>query len=234
MRPRAGDVAAGDPGATASHARRRLVDLVTRRPTVSASRILCLVLGAVVSCRPAVGADFPQRRAGLWEVRSAGAEASGLPPSLHCIGEFADSANAHLDRSVGAKGSCTMGAFQRVGEAWVAESVCKEGRTTVTSKAIASGDFESEYRIDTVVSYESAGTTSRREDKEAVLARLIGPCPAGQRPGDIFIPNMGTLNMVDGTFRAAPAARRRAGPPPRPAASPSPPAASPSASPSNP
>lgn len=207
---------------------------MTRRLIVFVSEILLLALGVGVPWQPAAGADFPQRKAGLWEVRSAGAEASGLPPSLHCIGEFADNASAHLDRSVGTKGSCTMGAFQRVGEAWVAESVCKEGRTTVTSKAVASGDFENEYRIDTVVNYESAGAVSRREDKEAVLARLIGPCPAGQRPGDIYIPNMGTLNMVDGTFRAAPAPRRRANPPPRPAASRSQPAASPSAPPSNP
>lgn len=194
---------------TARTGRDRDIAVIPRMPR-RAWRALLFGAAAATIAAASVAADFPQRKAGLWEVRSAGAEASGLPPSLHCVGEFADSAGAHLDRQVGTKGSCTMGAFERVGDAWVAESVCKEGRTTVTSKAIASGDFENEYRIDTVVSHDTPGPGARREDREAVVARMIGPCPAGQRPGDMYIPGMGTLNMVDGTFRAAPPPRRRA------------------------
>lgn len=149
---------------------------------------------------------FPKRKPGLWEVRSTNSHALGLSATRYCIGEKTDHADGHLDRSAGAKGSCTMGAFKRAGSAWVAESVCRDGKVNVTSKAIASGDFESEYRIDTVVTYDPPLAGIKKEDKDAVHATFLGPCLASQRPGDMIIPGMGTLNMVDGTFRAEAAA----------------------------
>jgi hypothetical protein len=110
----------------------------------------------------------------------------------------------HLDRSSGAKGACSMGAFKRAGIAWVAESVCKEGKVNIISKAIASGDFDTEYRIDTIVTYDPPMGGVRKEDKEAVTAYYVGPCLPHQKAGDMMIPGMGTLNMIDGTFRAEP------------------------------
>ena len=148
--------------------------------------------------------DFPRRRPGLWEVRGVSAQAAGLPPTKFCVGDSTDTATSHLDRSVGERGACSLGAFRRAGSAWLAESVCREARTNVTSRAIASGDFDTEYRIDTVVTYDPPLAGVRREDKEAIVARHLGPCAPGQKPGDMVIPGMGTLNMVDGTFRAEP------------------------------
>ncbi len=108
-----------------------------------------------------------------------------------------------------------MGAFKRAGMSWVAESICKEGKVNIISKAVASGDFETEYRIDTVVNYDPPVAGIRKEDKDAILANFIGPCQSNQRAGDMVIPGMGTLNMIDGTFRAepaaAPTARKRRG-----------------------
>jgi len=173
---------------------------------------------AVAMALPAVAADpagHPKRRAGLWEVRSAGVDSIGMPPTRFCVGEQTDTARGHLDRSPGTRGSCSLGEFVRSGDAWVAESVCKEGRSTISSRAVASGDFENEYRIDTIVTHLTAGTATRREDRDAVLARYIGPCEAHQRPGDLVVPGMGTLNMDDGTFRAEPVARRRPAPVPQ-------------------
>lgn len=166
---------------------------------------VCLALACVAAATQArADDDFPKRRAGLWEVRSVGAQASGLPPTRFCVGDGTDSAQSHLDRSVGERGSCTLGAFRRAGEAWMAESVCREARTVVTSRAIATGDFERAYRIDTLVSYDPPLAGMRREDRDALEARWLGPCARGQKPGDIVVPGMGTLNMVDGTFRAQP------------------------------
>ncbi len=159
---------------------------------------------------------FPKRRTGLWEVRSVGAQAAGLPAMQYCVGEHTDTAASHLDRTPGVRGACTLGPFQRAGEAWLSESVCRESRTTVTSRAIASGNFDTEYRIDTLVTYDPPLGGVRREDKDAVAARWIGACATAQRPGDMIIPGMGTLNMTDGGFRPEPEPRpprRRAGGP---------------------
>ncbi len=178
-----------------------------KRPT--APRLGCALLAATLGGAFAVPeADaHPRRRAGLWEVRSVSTDSIGMPPTRYCVGEQTDSLRSHLDRQPGARGSCSHGEFLRAGDAWVAESVCREGRSTVTSRAIATGDFDAEYRIDTVV--VQAGGSARREDRDAIVARWLGPCEAGQRPGDLVVPGMGTLNMDDGAFRAEPA-------PPRP------------------
>jgi hypothetical protein len=146
---------------------------------------------------------FPKRRAGLWEIRVAGADALGMPPAHFCVGEFTDTAELHLDRAIGTRGSCSLGGFEPAGDAWVAESTCTEGSTTVTKVSVASGDFQTGYRIDTLVTQLLRGG-ARREDREAVVGTWIGPCEAGQRPGDLVIPGMGTLNMDDGTFEAEP------------------------------
>ena len=188
------------------------------RPTARALTMACLC--ASVGCgalptRASAQEDFPKRRAGLWEVRSVGAQASGLPPTRICVGEGTDTAQNHLDRSVGSRGSCTLGAFRRAGKAWLAESTCREGRTVVTSRSIATGDFEASYRIDTLVSYDPPLGGVRREDKDALEATWLGPCAQGQKPGDMVVPGMGTLNMLDGGFRAEPPARGRAAERPR-------------------
>ena len=151
-------------------------------------------------------AGFPKRKIGLWEVRSTGAQSHGLAPSRYCVGEKTDQPDAHLDRRAGTKGACSMGAFKRAGTAWVAESICKEGKVNIISKAVAVGDFESIYRIDTVVTYDPPVSGIRKEDKDAIEASYVGPCLPNQRAGDMMIPGMGTLNMIDGTFRAEPSA----------------------------
>lgn len=202
---------------------------MTRRADTVRPRVLRLRAGLVVlttaaaMALPAAAAEppgHPKRRAGLWEVRSAGIDSTGMPPTRFCVGEQTDHARSQLDRNPGTRGSCTLGEFVRSGDAWVAESICKEGRSTISSRAVASGDFENEYRIDTIVTHMTAGTATRREDRDAVLARFLGACEPHQRPGDLVVPGMGTLNMDDGTFRAEPVARRRPAPVPQAASPP--------------
>lgn len=169
--------------------------------------------GAVAPGPSGYALGHPRRRPGLWEIRSANGESLGMPPTRFCVGEQTDTPQMHLDRAAGDKGSCTIGPFKRVGINWVAETVCRDSRTTVISQSVASGDFLSEYRIDTLVFYSPPLPGNRREDKDAVTARYVGPCREGQRAGDLEVPGMGTLNMNDGSL--APEAGRN--PPARPA-----------------
>ena len=179
-----------------------------------ALRLLLLAQAGVLLSQGAIAADppaeFPRRKPGLWEVRAVAAQASGLPPTQHCIGDRSDNETSQLDRSVGNRGACSLGGFRRAGDAWLAESVCREGKSSAVSRAIATGDFEQQYRIDTLVTYDPPLGGVRREDREAVVARYLGPCASSQKPGDMVVPGMGTHNMIDGTFRAEPP------PPPQP------------------
>lgn len=144
---------------------------------------------------------YPRRRPGSWEIRSTANDNVGMPPTRFCVGDETDRPERHLDRVAGVKGSCTIGGFKRVGINWIAETVCKDNRTTVISQSVASGDFLSEYRIDTLVFYSPPLASGKREDKDSVTARYLGPCAPGQRPGDLQVPGMGTLNMTDGTLK---------------------------------
>ena len=140
-------------------------------------------------------------------MRSAGAQSAGVPLVRFCVGEATDTAAQHLDRVPGVRGSCSLGAFRRDGPSWIAESVCRDSRSTASSRAVASGDFVTTYRIDTQVRYEPPLGGVRAEDRDSVAAKRLGDCAAGQRPGDMLIPGMGTLNMTDGHFRPEPAPR---------------------------
>jgi hypothetical protein len=172
---------------------------------------LCMALdlfGLGVSPVRAAELEFPKRKSGLWEIRSTGAQANGLAPTRYCVGEATDRADQHLDRATGTRGACTLGAFRKAGEGWLAESVCRESKTVVRSRALATGNLTDNYRIDTVVSYDPPLAGTRREDREAVVATYLGDCLAGQKPGDMVIPGMGTLNMVDGHFKGEAAPTR--------------------------
>ena len=144
---------------------------------------------------------FPKRKEGLWELKTVGLQATGMPATKFCVGEKTDHAGHALDRVEAVKGSCKFGAFKPAGEAWRAESTCKEGKRVVTSTSIASGDFQAFYRIDTSVIYEPALAGIKKEDKDALEGRYLGPCLTGQKPGDSVVPGMGTLNMQDGSFK---------------------------------
>lgn len=145
--------------------------------------------------------DYPRRKPGLWEIRNSAGQQLGLAPVHFCVGPQTDTPEQHLDRKVGKRGACRLGAFRRVGITWVADSVCRDSHTTVVSQSTVAGDFQTHYRIDTVVLYSPPLANNRREDHEFTEARWLRTCPAGQKPADLTIPGMGVLNMLDGGLR---------------------------------
>jgi hypothetical protein len=170
--------------------------------------LIAAVLLSLGAASPSLAnSDFPKRKEGLWELKTVGLQATGMPATQFCVGDKTDQIDHALDRVAANKGSCKFGAFKRAGEAWLAESICKEGKRIVTSRSVASGDFEGFYRIDTNVIYEPPLGGVKREDKDALEGRHLGPCLPGQKPGDSVVPGMGTLNMHDGTFKPEPEPR---------------------------
>jgi hypothetical protein len=168
--------------------------------------LLLFALPLAANAQTANSADtensFPKRKAGLWQIKAVGLEQAGMPPTLFCVGEVTDTQTQHLDRKPGVLGSCTMGSFKQAQGGWLAESICKDSRTTVKSQAVLTGDLNLEYRIDTVVTYLPPIAGTRKTDQDSLVAKFMGACAAAQKPGDLVVPGMGTLNLNDGTFRA--------------------------------
>ncbi len=153
---------------------------------------------------------YPKRKAGLWEVKTTAGQAAGLPPTLFCVGAETDNEKVQLDRIASKEGACEFGSFRKVGNGWFAEAICKEGKTVITSRSLASGNFETEYRIDTFITYQPpVGASNKKEDKEALVATYAGDCRAGQRVGEMFVPGMGYISMIDGKVRPIPEPRAR-------------------------
>jgi hypothetical protein len=75
-------------------------------------------------------------------------------------------------------------------------SVCNFGKTTATTKGVASGDFNKEYKVETHSTYDPP-LGDMKEASNTIVAKWLGPCKAGQKPGDVIMPNGMTMNMND-------------------------------------
>ena len=159
-----------------------------------AAATVLLLAGAM----PVRADDFPNRKAGLWEVTS-GAEdpGSAAPATQQCV-------DAATDRTVGlvmepwAYLLCARREVRRAGDTMTADATCKmvpdkpeRGGTihTVTVHAVVNGNFDSAYTMTMTVQGKAlpGGTKTI-----TTAAKWLGPCAAGQKPGDIV---MGGLKM---------------------------------------
>jgi hypothetical protein len=166
-----------------------------------------LFCGAALSQTPASNLpdsdlSYPKRRAGLWQIRVLGLDQAGMPPTMFCVGEETDNSKHQLDRKAAVIGSCSLGSFAKADGGWIAETICKDSKTTVKSQAVLTGDLTTQYRVDTVISYLPATSNSKKPEPENLLARYLGACPTNSKAGDLTVIGMGTLNLTDGTFRA--------------------------------
>jgi len=78
----------------------------------------------------------------------------------------------------------------------VIDSVCKIGSTTATSHAVMSGDFSSAYRMESKSTY-SPPLMGRAEGSAVIEAKWIGPCKAGQKPGEMIMSNGMKMNVLE-------------------------------------
>jgi hypothetical protein len=159
---------------------------------------------AVLSAVPAIAADLPTRKSGLWEIRS---QMAGMPtqgPMQMCVDRASDNLMRERARE---KVDCPVMNIERGAGKVTIHSVCKQAGTTATTDAVVTGDFDSSYRSDMVIRYDPP-QHGMKETKMQQEARWLGPCKPGQKPGDIMMPGMPAMNagnmqemMKDPQFR---------------------------------
>src|SRR5262249_47389800 len=162
----------------------------------------CLPLAALaLACaQPAAALDMPARKAGLWEMKTA-FEGGNIPAqsAQHCI----DAETDKLMNSVGGNMGkmCSKQDVQKVGDTMVIDSVCKFETMTTTSHAVVSGDFNSAYTVR--ISSKSQGGPAVQgmpaggASNMTVEAKWVGPCKAGQKPGDMIMAGGQKVNIRD-------------------------------------
>lgn len=163
-----------------------------------ASRHAVFLLAGLLTAG-AQAADVPQRKSGLWEIntRMSGMPA-GMPgqgPIQMCVDRSSDDVLKERAERDGKRNCPVMEVKPGAGKVTV-HSVCKDGRTTMTTDAVMTGDFDNSYRNDMVTRFDPP-QNGMKEMKMVQEARWLGPCKKGQKPGDVIMPGMGKFNMQE-------------------------------------
>lgn len=159
-----------------------------------------LFVAAVVSfvAGPAVALDMPARKPGLWELKM---EFVGRNLPGQTMKQCVDAATDKLmNQAYGGSNTeaCSKQDVSKAGATMTIDSVCKFGESTVTSHSVVSGSFDAAYTVD-VQSRREGGPPMPGDGNNhmRIAATWLGPCAAGQKPGDIVMPNGMKMNVLD-------------------------------------
>lgn len=156
-------------------------------------RILTACLAASIGTMgTAFAADtLPTRKAGLWETKSHTPD--GNVTVRQCVDEKTDQL---AQSALGPTQNCSKRSLVKTDTGYESESVCKIGPVSATGKALISGDFDS--KIHMKVSTVLTGMPDSKEPVQREMeidATYVGPCIAGQSPGDIIMPDGKIVKM---------------------------------------
>ncbi|MBU1359941.1 MAG: DUF3617 family protein [Gammaproteobacteria bacterium] len=142
--------------------------------------------------------DYPARKPGLWEISVQSAAASAKAPARatqQCIDAASDKAMREMGSTAGPS-TCSSNSLRKEAGNLVIDSVCKIGASTATTHSVVSGDFGSNYRMESRSTY-SPPLAGLAEGTAIVEAKWIGPCQADQKPGDMILPGGMKMNVLD-------------------------------------
>jgi hypothetical protein len=152
-------------------------------------RIVATLFLLCIGVAPAVAAELPNRKAGLWEITTdAGSKAMKIQ---QCV----DAATDHAMQARGGaapQGDCSKRDVQKSGNTTTIDSVCTVAGKTRTSHIVITGSFDSEYTM--TVTGQTEGQAAR--PTVTLSAKWLGPCAADQRPGDMIMPNGMKMNIT--------------------------------------
>jgi hypothetical protein len=150
--------------------------------------IVALVLLTAASAS-AAGFEPPKRKSGLWEMKISSSQApqgSGNQTMRQCIDQNTDDMMRKEQES---RMSCSKKDMRREGDRIVGDSVCTVEGTTVSTHTVVSGNFDTNYRAD-VKSTFNPPLHGMRESSSVIEGKWLGACLAGQKPGDVIMPDM--------------------------------------------
>jgi hypothetical protein len=157
-------------------------------------RYFVVIVVLLLAGRAAAAADNPpKRKSGLWEMKMSGGKTQGMPAVQQCVDEKTDDLMTK-DMGQDQKMQCSKNEMRKEGNKMTVESVCKIENSTVKTRAVFTGRFDSAYKADIQSSYDPP-LRGMKEASSVIEAKWLGPCKAGQRPGDVSIPGMPDINM---------------------------------------
>ncbi len=137
-------------------------------------------------------AEMPKRKAGLWEVSTRMEGAPAMGAMQQCIDQNTD--NLLQQQAQKERPECSVVDVKPLGNQVTMRSVCKIQGSTATTDAVFVGSFDTAYRGDVQTRF-SPPLQGMKESRMAIDARWLGPCKPGQKPGDVIMPNVGSINV---------------------------------------
>ncbi|MEJ8858983.1 DUF3617 family protein [Variovorax robiniae] len=171
---------------------------MTKPLTAAALSLLC---GTALAASPT---DYPPRKPGLWEMTLQTGASGGKAPAGHvtqqCIDAASDKAMREMGMGVGEK-MCSKQEMRAEGGGFVVDSVCRIDlgngtASTATTHGVITGDFGSAYRMVMRSTYDPP-MMGRAQGETIMEAKWVGPCKAGQKPGDMVMPGGQTMNVLE-------------------------------------
>lgn len=154
--------------------------------------LFVLGLAATSLAGSALAADTPKRKSGLWEISTRMEGMPSMGAIQQCIDQNTD--NLMQQQAQKNKPDCSVMDVKPQGNKMTMHSVCKFENTTATTDAVFTGTFDSAYK-GTMHTRYSPPMHGMNESKMTMEAKWLGPCKAGQKPGDVIMPNMKGINM---------------------------------------
>jgi Protein of unknown function (DUF3617) len=152
--------------------------------------VTAISIMGMIGLMPAVSAELPSRKPGLWEMKM---EFDGRSTPSQTMQQCIDASTDQMMQSnLGPSGqnTCSKRDVQRSAGTITIDSVCTVSGKTTTSHAVITGSFDSAYTM--TVTSDSASMT-----KMTMAAKWLGPCTADQKPGDIMMGNGMKINILD-------------------------------------
>ena len=164
-------------------------------------RRLAFATFGLLSVGAASAAELPMRKAGLWDLKMT-FEGGAMPPQTmqQCVDAATDklmnSGSGGMSRE-----TCTKKDVKTSGNTITMDSVCQSGGTTTTSHAVITGSFDQAYTVRVTSTRQGGpptpGTTPGQATNMAIEAKWLGPCKAGQKPGDMMMANGFKMNVLE-------------------------------------
>jgi Protein of unknown function (DUF3617) len=153
-----------------------------------AAAFLSLALAGVM---PALAAEMPTRKAGLWEIKTNVAEIAAsqghtvaAPITVQqCIDAATDQMMMSGTGPL-AQAACPRRDVKRSGDTVTIDAACTFNDKTATTHAVITGSLDSAYTM-TVTSQGDALPGGKMT--MSMTGKWLGPCTADQKPGDMIM-----------------------------------------------
>jgi hypothetical protein len=148
---------------------------------------------ALISMSAAMAAELPQRKPGLWEVKTS---IEGRDAAPQVIQQCIDATTDQMMQSSAGPFSPALckREVQTSGNSTTIDSTCAIGGKTSTAHAAINGSFDSAYTM-TVTS--QGATLPGGKMIMTIDAKRLGPCKADQKSGDMIMSNGSTINILE-------------------------------------